>query len=501
MKRLGRLAPLSRIKDALLKVTALAYDAATRGRRGEKWDAPTLGPVSSLDVDLPTLIDRSRAAYRNVPWVRAAINNNVSNEIGCGITPRFRCSDLAMRERLQSLWNAWVDEADADGVLNFYGLLSLMSLERLVAGEVFVRLRSRRPEDGLTVPLQLQLMESEQLPLSPQGAPVETRCGIEFNAFGQRVAYWFCRDHPGEMRYGVSGETTRVSADNIIHHYQPLRAGQLRGEPAAAPILLRTRIFDDYDDAELTRKSTRAQVTGFIIPPAPEADDGTVGLSPTVPEVVDGAGQITLEPGTMAELRPGEDIKFLSSDDAGTGYADFMRQQLLAIAAGLETPYELVTGDYSKINDRLYKAMISEFHRRLNQRQDHLVIHQVCRRVVRAFIDAAVLSGAIDAPGYADDAAIRADIRQVEWRADTWNYLHALQDIQAKEAKVKAGFTSRAAVVAEMGGWDVEDVDRQAAEDLARARSLGLVYSTDPVPATPPAPLTEEPEELQENRS
>lgn len=494
MKVAGRFAHLSKAGFLLadgtpLKMTALAYDAATRGRRGQKWNASDAGPISALDIDLSLLIARSRAAYRNVPWVRAAINSNVSNEIGAGITPRFRCKNPAWRDRLQTLWTAWVDETDADGVLNFYGQLGLSTLERLVAGESFWRLRPRRIEDGLTVPLQLQLIEAEQLPLALYTTPVDTRCGIEMNGMGRRVAYWFHQDHPGDARYGVSGRYTRVPAENVIHHYQPLRAGQLRGEPAAAPILLRTRVFDDYDDAELVRKSTRAQVTGFIIPPVePEHDDPGVALNNGAPaDVVDGAGQITLEPGTMAELRPGEDIKFLNSDDTGNGYADFMRQQLLAIAAGFETPYELVTGDYSKINDRLYKAMISEFHRRLSQRQDHLVIHQICRRIAHAFIDAAVLSGALDVPGYTTDPVIKADLRNMEWRTDVHNYLHVLQDIQAKEAKVKAGFTSRQAVVAEMGGWGVEEIDAQNAEDLARARELGLSYSTDPVPVPEPA--------------
>lgn len=35
-----------------------------------------------------------------------------------------------------------------------------------IAGEVFFRFRPRRPQDGLVVPLQLQMIPSEMLPLS-----------------------------------------------------------------------------------------------------------------------------------------------------------------------------------------------------------------------------------------------------------------------------------------------------------------------------------------------
>ncbi|WP_155518468.1 phage portal protein, partial [Ralstonia solanacearum] len=51
-------------------------------------------------------------------------------------------------------------------------------------GECLIRLRPRREEDGLAVPLQLQLLEAEHLPMHlntdlPSGNVV--RAGIEFD--------------------------------------------------------------------------------------------------------------------------------------------------------------------------------------------------------------------------------------------------------------------------------------------------------------------------------
>lgn len=475
-------AQFSRLVDAAgrpLRLTNLAYEAATRGRRADGWDAPDDGPNAALEFDLALLIRRARAAYRNIPWIRRALNSLADNEVGAGIVPRFRCTSKPLRTQLQSLWNDWTHDADADGVLNFYGLQRLAVLERLIGGECFIRLRARRLDDGLTVPLQLQLLESEQLPISTYGAAEpRLQLGMEINPFGQRSAYWFYRAHPGERRYGANlSDLTRVPASSVIHHYQPLRAGQLRGEPATAAVLLRTRVFDDYEDAELTRKATRSQITGFIRPPL--IDDGSTPLTGEAPQIVDNAGQINLQPGTIGELRPGEEITLTNSDDAGDGFADFQREQKLAMAAGLDIPYELLSGDYSKVNDRLMRAMFGEFHRGLIARQDHLTIHQLCRGVINAWLDLAVASGAVSISGYADDPAIRADVRTVDWRADGWPYLHALQDVQAKALQVRSGFTSRAAVVAEMGGYDVEDLDAQNAEDAERAAALGLHFDTD----------------------
>jgi lambda family phage portal protein len=472
-----------------LRVTNLAYEGATRGKRADGWDAPVVGPNRALEQDQALLVQRSRAAYRNVPWIRRAINSLVSNEIGAGIVPRFRCADPVLRARLQALWTAWVDEADADGVLNFYGLQTLAARERLIGGECFIRLRPRRLEDGLTVPLQLQLLESEQLPisLSTQTSP------IEINPFGQRVAYWFWRVHPGERWYQAPTDAlTRVPAESVIHHYEPLRAGQMRGEPATAASLLRTRVFDSYEDSELTRKAARAKLTGFIRQPAIE--DGAMPLTGDDPAAAEPAQQIPLEPGSMVELRPGEDVTLVNSDDSGDGYADFMREQRLGMAAAMDLPYELLSGDYSKVNDRLMRAMFGEFHRQISARQDHLVIHQFCRGVLHAWLDAAVLAGTVDLPGYATDPAVRADARRVDWRAEGWPYLHALQDVQAKALQVRSGFTSRAAVVAEMGGYDVEDIDQQQADDHARAAGLGLPFDTDVAALPPAAPPNQPPD-------
>ncbi len=40
-------------------------------------------------------------------------------------------------------------------------------------------------------------------------------------------------------------------------------------------------------------------------------------------------------------------------------------------------PYELLTGDWEKVNDRLVQAILNEFHRSIEVVQDHLLIFQV----------------------------------------------------------------------------------------------------------------------------
>jgi capsid protein len=95
------------------------------------------------------------------------------------------------RTQIQRLWLAWTDEADADGLTDFYGLQAMAARAMFEAGECFLRFRPRRPDDGLAVPLQLQMLSSEHLPLSkcetlPNGN--EIIFGIELDRIGRRVA-------------------------------------------------------------------------------------------------------------------------------------------------------------------------------------------------------------------------------------------------------------------------------------------------------------------------
>ncbi|MBC7164967.1 MAG: phage portal protein [Roseovarius sp.] len=99
------------------------------------------------------------------------------------------------------LWLAWTDEADADGLTDFYTLQAMVAREMFVAAECFVRMRARRAEDGLLVPLQVQLLQSEMLPFEKTGTAPNgnrIRCGIEFDLTGKRLAYHFRRHYPGD---------------------------------------------------------------------------------------------------------------------------------------------------------------------------------------------------------------------------------------------------------------------------------------------------------------
>ena len=210
---------------------------------------------------LPRLGPRVSHLRKPVKWLAVVAVLCGINAVGCGIKPSSLVEDAALKDQIQRLWLAWTDEADADGLTDFYGLQAMAARAMFEAGECFVRLRPRRPEDGLTVPLQLQMLASEHLQLAknetlPNGH--EVILGIEFDRLGRRVAYHFHRTHPGDVRQSGVGETVRVPAAQVCHVFHPLAEGQLRGVPWVAPAMVRLWLLDQYDDAELDRKQVAA---------------------------------------------------------------------------------------------------------------------------------------------------------------------------------------------------------------------------------------------------
>jgi len=479
--RIGRQRPAAGMR--LVAKNAAAYDAGAETRRTLRWNAPTTSPNSSVLYSLATMRDRSRAAVRNDGYAGGALDKLVSNIIGTGIKPQSQAVDTSLRAQIHALWLRWTDESDADGLLDFYGQQAQAVRTWLEAGEGFIRLRPRLPEDGLSVPLQLQVLEPELCPhthntVAPNGHRI--RAGIEFNGIGRRVAYWFHPSRPGALDdYDVS-TLVRVPAENVIHLYDPRRPGQLRGVPHLTPALIRLFELDKFEDAVLLRHQLQNMFMAFVVRD-PSLVAGTDDINPLTGTArqTDATGKelFSLEPGATAELDPGEKVDFSKPPDMVAGYTEFMRQQLLGACTAHGVPYETLTGDMSKVNDRTVRVILQEFRRRVQMWQHQIVSFQLNRRVWQAWMDRVFIAGALPIPN--DYVQNPTPWSAVKWSPQAWPYLHPLQDMQAKRGLIRAGLTSRAAEVSEVGE-DAEVIDQQQAEDNKRADALGLIYDSDP---------------------
>jgi lambda family phage portal protein len=472
---------LSRLMGRAKATTATAfvggYEAGRLARRLRGWNAERRNINSLLTSGGEQLRARARQLCRENPYASNACEAFTAAAVGAGIKPSSLIQDADLKASIQEAWLRWTDEADADGLTDFYGLQALAARAMFEAGECFVRFRSRRPEDGLSVPLQLQLLESEHLPFTHNEALRNghvVRAGIEFDAIGRRVAYHFLRQHPGEASTGFSNiEKTVVPASEVMHLYRPLRPGQIRGQPGITPGMVRLYLLDQYDDAELDRKRVAALFAGFITKKAPE-DTGPIAGPPAATEggSLDSA-VAELEPGTMNVLLEGEDVKFSNPAEVGGSYEAFQYRNLLAIAAAVGLPYHAVTADVEKANYSSLRASQVEFRRRMDQFQHATLIFQLCRPVWHRWFETAVLAGAIPNLGIRRFARERASLVAAKWIPPKWDWVDPLNDRKAQALAEDRGWTSRSDSI-EAEGFDPEEVDARIMADQEREDRLQI---------------------------
>ena len=439
------------------------YDAATTGRRAlPESDA---GPSSAVVNAGASLVSKSRKLVANNGAAKQIIRTLTSDIIGTGIKPQSQDPEL------QRLWKRWARQT------RHYDVQSLATRSMLEGGDCLARFRIRRPEDGLTVPLDIQLIESEQLPHSKSETWGQNRiiAGVEVGPLGPRrpEAYHILRRHPGDAGYfGLPNyaDTVRVPARDMLHLMIEERPNQVRGVPHLTATAILLHELHTYLDAEAVRKRVVAMIAGFIKKRPGDPDDPNVGGP--VSQEDDGAAVVQWEPGTLADI--GEDeIEFVQPADVGGNFDAYIKAQYRAVAASAGVLYEHVTGEYSDMNDRLYRGAILNYRREIQRLQQLVVVARFCQPVWERFVDTAILSGAYRVP----EGVGVEDLYDVAWVPQGWDYIHPVQEIDAAQKAVAAGFKSRSEVIVQQGR-DPDEVDAEQAADNERAAGFGLTYET-----------------------
>ena len=448
---------------------------ATSGQRRLKGFVTSRAHVNALiAASGPEMNARARWLVRNNGYAANAIESWAANTVGDGISPNSSIAQASRKDAVQRLWLAWTDDADAEGLTDFYGLQRRASREVFMTGEVFLRFRPRRPEDELVVPLQVQMLPSEMLPLNHNaidGNGNTVRQGIEFDRVGRRVAFHFLRRHPGDTTDpGLAGETVRVPASEVLHIIDPVEAGQLRGVSRFAPAIVKLFLLDQYDDAELDRKKVAAMYAMFVTSPAPD--------NPLAPP----NEEYEVAPGQVVRLDPGEDVTVSAPADSGSTYEPFQYRTLLQISAALGIPYGYLSNDGAKGNFSNSRLSLIEFRRRVSAWQHSVMVFQMCRPVWARFMDTAVLAGALRLHGY---DRRRAEYLSCNWLPTKWDWVDPLKDANAEIAQIEAGLKSRTQAIAERG-YDAEQVDAEIARERDRERRLGLDFRRPGSPAQAP---------------
>lgn len=449
------------------------YDAAKSSRRTRGWRAGNGSADAEVAPALPVLRARSRDLVRNNPYASAGLDGLISFQVGTGIVPRSATGDKALDKLADALFAEWSTTCDLAGEGDFFQLQALAARERAEAGEVLTMLvpltKAEMRARGTPVPLALQMLEADYLNDSITERPAAggvIRQGVELDAVGRVVAYHLFKEHPGEqMQLGrISLESRRVPADQVLHLYRRLRAGQSRGVPDLSSVMMRLRSLDEYEDAALEQAKVQACLAAFVTSDAPAAAGPLEARDTTT-----GDQRKTLAPGIIERLRPGEKAEFLTPSGAGD-FSAFAKHQLRAVAAGFGLTYDLLTGDLESANYSSLRAGRVAFKQRLQALQWLVMIPRWCGPAYAAFIRAAQLEGKL--PDL-------AGTWPVKWGPPRFPLLDPQAEAAGIVSEIRSGLTTWPQAVAEFG-YDPSAQIAEIAEYNKMLDLAGVILDSDP---------------------
>lgn len=423
------------------------FDAASRSPRFSQWKRPGSSADSALSMNLPMLRNSSRDLTRNNPWADKALTVIENNVVGTGIIANASHDNEKKEKQAQELWNSWAmtSKIDANDMLDLVALEGQFIRTIAESGEVLIRRRYRRSSKKYPIPLQIQVLEPDHLDGTRDGQlsnGSEIKGGIEFNKQGKRVAYYLFPYHPGSDRIYRSNFTSiRIPASDIIHSFDPKRAGQNRGYPWVASAVKRLKDFDDYEDAQLVRQKIAACFAAFIHDMS-GTDSGATGLDHDKQKDDDHLEHV--EPGIFERLPPGKDIKFASPPGV-SNYGEYSVNILRGAAAGYGITYESMTGDYTGSNFSSSRMGWLEMARNVHRQQNSIMRVQILERLVEWFMQGALMIG--------------EDYRDVKfkWMFPRREMIDPTKEIPAMIKSVRGGLTSLQRVHSSMG-YDSDEV-------------------------------------------
>jgi len=437
------------------------YEAASVGRRTQGWRRSAGDANAVIGPALARLREVARDLVRNNPYAESALATIADHTVGGGIVGRPKTTNPGAL----AAWQGWADSTacDADGRHDLAGLQKLVMRTVAESGEVLVRRRLRAAGDGIPLRLQLQVLDPDFLDTSkdlidtPNGGRIVQ--GVEFDAIGRRVAYWLFKEHPGSLQ-GHWATSQPVPAESVLHIFKPTRPGQVRAPSWFAPVLLRARDFDEYEDATLMKQKIAACLA--VLTTDPDGEAPSLGTADdTVTPAVD-----QLEPGAILNVPPGRSVDIVQPPQT-TDYEAYSKTQLRAIATGLGVTYEDLTGNYDGLPFSAARMSRLRHWARVEDWRWRIVIPQFCDPVWTWAMQSAVILG------------LTKDAPAAHWTTEPPPMIDPVNEGLAYQRRIRNGLCSQSEALRELG-YDPEAVLTEIAADNTRLDELKILLDSDP---------------------
>ena len=472
-ERAKRELKMEKFKTELLNYSQ--HGASTRKNAFREFDDNLYSADEDIGDNKEILMARSRQLYMGNAIAVGAIRKMRTNIIGTGIKlkPKINKKILELSDeeadeiqnRIQTIWELWANstECDSERQSNFYQLQSLAFITQLIDGECFVLLPLKESNNDF-FELKIKLIDSARC-VTPYSSNVDAKNGVELNAAGEVVAYWFINDKFSlqPKRIQVTGKNGRR---NILVLMEKERIGQRRGVPLLAPVIEMLSQITKFTNAELMNAVVSSMFSVFIT-----SDLNANPISDLFQEKQsEKENNYSLGSGTIMELEPGQDVKFAEPTRPNTQFDNFLFSMCKQLGAALEIPVEVLLSNFNA-SYSASKASLEEVWKMYLMRRSWIVAN-FCQPIFEEWLDEAVAKGYIKLKGYFDNPLIRKAYQQAEWYGETQSQLDPYKEVKAAELRIATGISTVAREARAINGSDWKDnieqrkIEKKAMEGL-----------------------------------
>ena len=468
----------ARSRQQQAAIFSRSFAAAQLNRLTSSWRATAERIDDEIRTDLDALRAHSRALENNNDYARNYLDIVETNLIG-EQAPRLvplidnapGSPDLGARAAVAKGWAEWCGRGvcEVTGNYAFDDLCQAVSRGLARDGEVLVEF-IRGPDAGNRFGFAVRLLDVARIATwkhRPPSAGENAICsGVEVNAQGRAVGYWF-NDSAQEARRAV-----RVEASTLLHRFVIQRAEQKRGIPWMHASMLSMHYAGEFALSALMAAKHGADHLGFFV--TPDGSPPPVG-EPTADEA--GSRIATSAPGTWDTLPDGVDVKTVDSKYPNEVFGPFLKTANQRMASGLPgASYPELCNDYEAVNFSSIRAAILSARDEWRKRQRWFA-SAILDPIFDEWLRLSLLSGALLLDnGSALPLAKLPKFKAHGWRFRGWAWVDPVKDMEAARAAYELGITSLSRIASDMGR-DIEDVFDERQSESALADRYGVTLN------------------------
>ena len=375
------------------------YRASKESRAVGDWN-PQISTINEhIQNSTPLMLSRVMQLIRDFPPFSTAVDVLETFLVGNGFNcdPNF---DLGNEERsysvnmkVKELWEEFIlkENFHLDGNLSFFEFIRLMVRSEAEFGESFFVFSY---DSDMNLKIQdispMDLVE-EKIRINKYDAGNYYR-GIEYhvNTIMPKKYYFYKKYHKVELGrlWGFLEDYDAIDAKYVVHNYHRKQCNQLRGVTPFHSAIIYGRILEDYLQSEIINQKTASKLVAVIERNSlvsPNRSGEEKGLK-------EDRDMKRLDAGQLEYLEHGEKISFNQATRNASSYKDMDEMILQKISSSLGLPYELISGDYKKLNYSLLRSKRNDFQFTLKPKW-RILTNNICQPIFEKFLMNKIVQG------------------------------------------------------------------------------------------------------------